>query len=445
MSKQKNLLLRGTLILMVTGFITRLLGFFYRIFLAGKIGAEGMGIYHLIFPVFSICFSICGAPVQTSISRFVAAAPENRNRSARAVFFAGLSLSLVLSLLCTFVLYRYAPWIAARFLLEPRTAEPVRLLALSIPFNALHSCINGYYYGKQQTEVPAVSQLIEQITRVLFVWILSDLCLRSGKPVSVSVAVAGLVIGELAAVLFSMLFLNLHFFQLEKTSPKETHHIFYHMKQILKMSVPLTANRLVLSILQSIEAVLIPASLKTFGLSTSEAFSVYGIFTGMAMPFILFPSTITNSVAVMLLPDIARFQTQKNDKKISERSSLTITYSFLIGILFTILFLLFGNFLGNYFFHNPLAGTYITILAWLCPFMYLNTTVSSILNGLGKTNTVFCHQVAGITVLLLVLIFLVPRFGMYAYLVGTLGCDLLISALHIRVLKKETDIRFLLQ
>ena len=70
---KKHMLIRGTLILTITGLVTRIIGFFYRIFLSHTIGAEGMGIYQLIFPIHSICFSLTVAGIQTAISRFLAA------------------------------------------------------------------------------------------------------------------------------------------------------------------------------------------------------------------------------------------------------------------------------------------------------------------------------------------------------------------------------------
>ena len=71
MSNGKTLI-RGALILTLTGFFSRIMGFFYRIFLSRAIGAEGMGIYQLIFPLYSLCFAFTVAGLQTVLSRFIA-------------------------------------------------------------------------------------------------------------------------------------------------------------------------------------------------------------------------------------------------------------------------------------------------------------------------------------------------------------------------------------
>lgn len=100
--------------------------------------------------------------------------------------------------------------------------------------------------------------------------------------------------------------------------------MFSDAKELIKLSLPLTGNRILLNILQSIEAVSIPASLLIYGLSTSDALSTYGVLTGMALPCILFPSALTNSASTMLLPAITEAQTQKNVQRIKKmiRSSL---------------------------------------------------------------------------------------------------------------------------
>ena len=106
----KQFLLRGTIILTLTGFLSRIIGFFYRIFLSQTIGAEGMGIYQLIFPIHSICFAVAVGGIQTAISRFVAARIALKDeQGARDIFFIGTFLSVLLSLLCPGLYITTAP------------------------------------------------------------------------------------------------------------------------------------------------------------------------------------------------------------------------------------------------------------------------------------------------------------------------------------------------
>ena len=145
----KNPLVSGTIILTLTGFASRFIGFFYRIFLSRTFGAEGMGIYQLTAPVLALTFALTAAGIQTAISKFVAGETSTRDyRYSFVYLFSGLALSLTLSILCAGFVYCFSEQIAVQFLMEARTAPLLRIIALSIPMAAVHSCINGYFYER---------------------------------------------------------------------------------------------------------------------------------------------------------------------------------------------------------------------------------------------------------------------------------------------------------
>ena len=201
------------------------------------------------------------------------------------------------------------------------------------------------------------------------------------------------------------------------------------------------ANRLTLSFLQSLEAIFVPNQLLLSGLSRVESVSIYGVLTGMALPFVLFPSAITNSLAVVLLPAVSEAQAQNQPDKIEHTISMALRYSLYMGILCVGLFTRFGPALGETFYHNADAGRFIQILSWLCPFLYLSTTMGSILNGLGKTGTVFVHHTVSMLLTLSLVLFAIPRWGIFAYLAALLISELVLAFLHIHALAREVPIR----
>ena len=179
---------------------------------------------------------------------------------------------------------------------------------------------------------------------------------------------------------------------------------------------------------------MLPNRLLAFGYTQSEALSVYGILTGMAMSVIMFPSVITNSVSVLLLPTISEAQAAGKRDKILYTIKKTIESCLLLGFLSTAGFLVTGNFLGNFLFNNALAGTFIATLGWLCPFLYLSSTLSSILHGLGQTGRSLVHSALGILVRILFVVFAIPLAGIRGYLYGILFSEILSSSLHIYAL-----------
>ena len=298
--KKSNPLIIGTILLAFATLITKILGFIYRIWLSRLIGSEGMGIYQLVFPILGICYSICCVAIQTSISKFIA---QSKNKHYYRI---GLFLSLTLSIVCAFILWQGAYPISRYFLLEKRCTNLLKIIALSLPFNSIHSCICGYYLGYKKSAIPAISQLVEQSFRMIFLFVVSSMI----NEITVEIAIFALVIGEVAAAIFCTLTIQLHFSLYKNESC--TLHFFYQLQNLLTFAIPLSANRLILSLLQSIEAIMIPSRLKLFGLSTTNALGIYGVFCGMAMPFILFPNALTSALSMMLLPEIATEYSNNN-------------------------------------------------------------------------------------------------------------------------------------
>ena len=467
-AKQQHPLIVGTFILTAAGILTRLIGFLYRIYLSRLFGEEGMGIYQLLSPVLSLSFSLTAAGYQTAISKLVAEQAAVRKTPALKPLWLGLAVSLPLSMLCNAALFFFADPIALRLLREPRTASMLRILSFSVPLSAVHSCINGYFYGIKKAGIPAGAQLLEQITRVGCVYIVSGYVLSLGKTPSISVAVLGLTVGEFFSMLMTIAAIRPH---CRKGSPGpaglpdscrhpgNAPEPFHRqppssrlpdssrassgvlMGKLLAMALPLTANRIVLNFLQSIESVSIPAQLKAYGYDSVTSLSVYGVLTGMAMPFIFFPNALTGSVAVLLLPIISENYALGNMDTVRKATRRTVKYCGLMGFGCMGVFVLLGKWAGTTLFDSPLAGYFIRTLGFICPFLYLDTTLSSILQGLGLAGHIFTMNVICLLIRLGFVFLAVPRYGITGYLWGLLASQLALGLLYLgclsRFLKKK--------
>ena len=415
----KSQLLRGTLILTIAGIITRLIGFIYRIFLADELGSVNLGIYQLIFPVYSICFTIYAAGIQTAVSQLVS---HDAKRNHGSILKSAITLSLSFSITLFFFIHNFRDPIAHHFLGSSQAGELLGILSYIFPICGITSVINGFFYGLNHAKIPALTQIIEQLARVSFVFFICYIWGNNTK--SIYIAVWGLVIGELCSNLFNLFHIRKYM------TKKEFLYSPFCIGKIFRYSVPLSGTKLIIALLGSIESVLIPVVMQHYGYSASMSLGLYGILTGVVLPFILFPGTITNSLSVLLLPAIARASGARNDSQIRYTSSLTVRYSLLLGVLTSSLFLNFGAEIGQYIFHNDNAGKLLTLMSFLCPFIYVSTTLASIINGLGKTVITFLFTVLGLMLRIIGLLFIAPRYGIYGYLLGMLISQILICILH---------------
>lgn len=445
----KNAYIKGAFILSAAGILTRFIGFYNRIFLAEAIGAEGVGLYQMIFPLYGLCISFAVSGIETAISKYVAEYNTEESDRAKLRFFcSGLLISLLLSLFVSSLLFSFRRTIAVVFLGDARCEHLLSYAAAAVPICAIHGCIMGYFMGQNQMHVPAFAQLLEQAVRVGSLFFFVQLT-RPSHYASPVLAMLALVLGETASTLLCIFFflqekkkLRTHP-NISSTSKKESN--LQAVRKILSLGIPLSGGRMISSFILSFEAVLILKGLKSYGISHTEAVAIYGIFNGMALPFILFPSTFTTAVSSVLLPSVSKASSQNDHASIQKTTTLVVRYCFSIGLFFSALFYFFGESIGLTFFSNSEAGLYIHILSWICPFLYLGTTLNSILNGLGKAGVTFFISVGTSIFRVGILYALVAHFGIRGYLWNILLSQVINTLLLLFYVKKETAFSYSLR
>lgn len=428
----KHKLFEGAIILTGAGLISRVMGFFFRIFLSHAFGEESVGLYQLVFPVYALCLSLSTAGIQTALSRMTAEkAALGRASEARSILGISLTITLFISFAEILVVQKNASFIAISFLGDERCTDLLMIISYALPCAAVHSCICGYYFGLQNTRLPAVSQLIEQAVRIVSVLLLFFFTQNSGRTPSIRLAAAGIAVGEFVSALFAAHALSRQGSLIRTFSTK---NITRNIRELLGLSLPLTANRTVVTLLQSVEAASIPVCLKLYGLNTSAALSLYGVLTGMALPCIQFPSAITNSVGTVLMPAVSATSTSGNRPAVIRLLKKAVGSCFILGLACCLFFLIFGRLIGTVLFHSSTAGKFILTLAWICPFLYTNTSLFSAINGYGKTTSTFLINACGLIIRIGSVFFIIPHFGIQGYLWGLLASQLTVSVLAFIVL-----------
>lgn len=411
----KNSLVSGTIILTLAGLLSRVIGFFYRIFLSQRFGEEAMGIYQLIGPLIGLTYALCISGIQSAIAKQIA------EKASKKVLYIGMLISFILSSICTVFLLQNADWLATKIFFEARLVPLIKVLAFSLPLSTIHSCINGYFYGKKQAKFPAILQIIEQLARVLSVIIIFYINDANGVETPLYVTVAGLFVGEIFSAIFSILFYNL---EKKKKYMQKTSSTTSIVLEIFRYSIPLTTARIVVGLLQSVENIYIPQNLLLAGYGTEEALSLFGVLSGMALPLIMFPTAITNSLSSMLLPAVSEQNAENTHGNLKNMLKKSISFCMLLGFFCFLVFFALGKLFGKLLFHSSLAGTFIMSLSFICPFLYTNTSLSAIINGLGKTGFTFFTNIVSTLIRIMFVFFLIPHFGILAYLWGVLVSQL---------------------
>jgi stage V sporulation protein B len=436
----KKSFVSGAIILMLAGFVVRIFGFVYRIYLSNLIGAEGMGLFQLISPIYSLIILTLTSGISIAVSKLVAAElAKNHYINLRRITKCALAMVLSSGLLISVVIYFNIDFIVNTILKDSRTYQSMLLLIPCIPVIAAASALKGYFYGIQDVIPTAASQIVEQIVRIGLVMAMASFFVNAGLEYACALATIGSALGEIANLAVLLIV-----YKAKKR--KERYHksregfirkrlIF---KEMLNISIPISFNRFATSIMGAVEVILIPRRLLAGGLNYQSSIQEYGRLAGMAMPLIFFPALVTSSLATTLVPAIAEAVSLKNFKSVNYRISKSIQITFVLGFIFTAIFLCYPNEIGNIIYKREKIGQMLYLLAFTCIFLYLQQTLLGVLNGLGKQGIALRNSIMGSLIRIAFVYFCMPVYGVPGYIWGIVASTGLVCSLNLHTVAKTT-------
>ncbi len=436
----KKALITGTIVLTATSFITRILGFIFRIYMSNIMGAEGLGLYQLIFPIYMLIWSLCSAGISLAVSKMVAEHTAKKQHSdASRVLKSSIAVALSLGMCLSVFLFITAPWVATHFIHDAHTLLSLRDLCFCIPFMCTACCIRGYFQGRQEMAVSGIAQVVEQIARMCVIYLFASFYIPKGLSYVCALGTLGLCAGEVMSCLFTLTMFKLKQRQLPYKRP--TLPYLTTMQTLIAIAIPITANRFLMSALSSIENILIPIQLQKFGLTGSEALGMYGMFSGMALPLLFFPSMVTMSISTALVPAISEAVATQNTRILHRTVSKSIQFSALIGIGASSLFFTLGDEIAMACYHLPEVGEMLRLLAVICPFLYLQNILTGMLNGLGLQRLTFKgNMIASLLCIGTILLF-VPQRGIMGFILAMLFQSSFATIYHLFHVLKHIHLR----
>lgn len=424
-------LFKTVALITVFSFITRILGFLFRIFLSRTVGAEGVGIYQVASSVFMVLMTVISSGLPLIISRMSATYLANKEKKKEASMISvALLYALIMSvLLCLIVLiFRN---VFSNLFTDQRCMQILIVLLPSLIFSSVYCVIRGALWGRGNYFALCVTELYEQVIRI----ILGVLAISS----TFSVLDNALNIGWTfsLACLFSMILVVLMYFYYGGKLSKPKGDL---LRPLVKQSTPITLMRIAGSLLQPLIAFIVPARLVAIGYTNSQAMSLFGVAVGMTMPLLYIPTTIIGSLSTALVPDISTAIAQNNHKHIEERVNTSIFFSLVMSSLFVPIFLGMGELLGIFLYDNIMSGTLLQSASWVLLPLGLTNITSALLNSLGLEQKSFINFVIGAIVMFLALWFLPPLLGVNALVWGMVFNYLIIATLNILLIKRKAKV-----
>ncbi|SER73883.1 stage V sporulation protein B [Gracilibacillus ureilyticus] len=415
MTKQN--FLKGTIILIIAGMITRFLGFINRIVVARVMGEEGIGLYNMALPTLFLMYTISQIGLPIAISKRVAEADAKGDTSKiKQILIISLTITISLSIFSSVLMYLIIPYISTNLLTDSRVYYPMLAIIPIIPISAVASVIRGYFQGRQNMKPQSFAQVIEQIVRIAFIIILVQIFSPYGLEYAAAAAMIAVVIGEAVSLFYMM-----HMFKMKKRI-KLRKNVFEYIKtgrhtlnQLLSISLPSTASRLVSSVANFLEPILVAQSLAIAGFQTAAATKMYGALTGYAIPLLFLPTFITHSLAVALVPNISEAEARSHKKLIHYRIHQAVRLSFASGAIATVILTLFADPILTYMYGTNNASLFLKIMAPCFLFMYIQFPLNATLQALDLARQAMWNNIVATVIKFVVLISLTtnPEVGIY--------------------------------
>lgn len=430
MKKTAKQIFWNALLLTAASLFCRTVSVGFGVYVSGVAGAEAMGLFSLTSGVYAFALTLATSGVQFGVTRCISEQiGRGQNDRVRAEMRAATLYALFFGMLAALGLLTLARPIGLGWLKDARTVKPLRLFAVSLPAIALSSVWNGYFTAVRRPYKNAFLQCGEQMIKIFFCTQLLTLFSKGGVESLCCALVAGGTLAEVGSFLVGLL---LFLADRRKNFPRRAaEHFTGAGRRLLAITLPMALTSYARSGLMTLQQILIPEGLRKYGASHATALSEYGCLHGMALPVVLYPAALITAFSGLLIPTLT--EADAADQPLRVRYVIARVWS--LSLAFSIgvagIAICFSGELGAILFPNTNAGYYIRLLAPLIPIMYIDTATDAMMKGLGEQ--VFCMNVnlADALISLLLVILLIPRYGIGGYLFATYFSELFNTTLSV--------------
>lgn len=394
MSKKGNSFLKGAAILSIAGILVKILGAIYRIPLSNIIKPEGMGYYQTAYPFYTLLLTLSTAGIPVAIAKLVS---ENRAigdyKSAYKVFkvaLVGLTIGGLLTSL--FVAIGAKPIVDS--LGNSNAYYALIALVPALLFVPIMSAFRGLFQGRQSMIPTALSQVVEQLFRVVFGLSLTYLLLGKGRPIAAGGASFGGSMGAIAGLITILIvYMNrrrqIHI-EVANSLVDREYGTAQIVKDLLIIAVPITMGSAIAPIMDTIDAGLVLQRLQSINYSEARANELYGQLKGMAQTLINLPQVFSVAISMSLVPSISDAYARKSKRDILTLISSGIRLTLIIGLPCAFgLFILSEPIINLLYFSNTAetiksTGVILSYLSFGVIFLTLVQALTGMLQGLGK-------------------------------------------------------------
>ncbi len=413
------------------------LGFLYRIFLSRMTGAEGVGLYSLVMPFYSVITSISLTGITVAVARISAERAAVRDfEGARKSVLTSRRIFVVAVFIISLFTLAFHEKISTIFLGDARCMKALPFTLICLLFTGFENIFKNYFYGVGRVVPQIVSELSEQIVRFVAVAAL----LLIFRPEDTGDAVALIILGMVISELFSSSLLAL-FYRPEKRR-RGANGDKVSSSKILSVALPVSAAATLNNLLSSANAVLLPRRLVQSGLSAIAATESFGIMFGMTMPLLAFPIAFIAAITAIMVPKLSDGRARGDIADVRRKSGKAIHTTSLLAMPCMAILASLGEVSCRVIFKEAAAGEFMLPLSIATLLSYYQITTGALMNGVGMQRRAAVYIVlGGIVQLFFTWSVGLPHVGMRGFVAGYLVSAALTAALNFMSLARRLKLR----
>lgn len=440
----KDNFLKNSFLLIASNITTGILGFIFSIYLSKVLGAEGMGLYNLVMPIYNLFICLMTAGIVASISKITAVYAQkcehnNIVKTIRVVSLFNISWAFLIGLLVFFS----APMLGKYGVNDIRTIKAIRVICPAMVCIAISNILKGYFYGTSKIVVPAIIDILEKAMRIITVSVLIFLTQAKTLESMVTLATVALCIGEFQSLFFLFIYYK---YSINKVpiSTEKPESRFQLLFDVVIISLPLLINGFLTNILGTLCTLIVPRRLLISGFSYTEALSMIGKYNGMALSIITIPLIVVGTINTLLIPDLSQTLVLGKQYEASIRIKKVIKFAFLLGLATTIICNIIPDALGKMFYGRDDLGAYIRFASLTAPIFFPAVTMFGILNGLNRQGIILRNSLieAIIELICLYILTAIPSINIFGYSLTMLIACTIGLILNMYEVNKHIELNF---
>jgi stage V sporulation protein B len=439
---QKGSYLRNAAVLTASGLLLRLAGMGFRIWLAGALGEQGLGLYELVQAFYAMFVTAATAGVSVAATRLMAEELVRAPGAGRGMLRRLLAWAVGLGGAAAAAQFLLAGPAARCWLGDARAAAAIRACAPSLPFMAAAAVLRGFFLARRRVEPNALSQLAEQAFRIAAVYAL--LARTDGLDLGARCAAVllGTSLSEMLSAALMALFYGRERRRAFGRGPAEKP--YRAAARIWAILWPVEGARCLSSGLHTAENMLVPACLALYLADAGgrgAAVAQYGVLKGMALPLLFFPYGLLGTLATLLMPEITEAHVRGQKRTLARLLDRMLALTMFAALLAGAGFAAWAGELAALLYHSAEAGFYLAVLAPVMPLMYLESMVDGALKGLGEQKASFGYTAWDSALRIAGVMLLLPRFGMKGFLFVILASNTYTCLANLRRLLAAAGLR----